>query len=92
VNKKSLKKHSKTDWDRLDSMKDEDIDYSDIPELGEDFFKNAVVVMPQNKITITIRLDKDVLEWLKLTEPKYQTSINAILRSYMKAKIKTNHT
>ena len=87
-----MKKHSKTNWDRLDSMRDEDIDYSDIPELGDDFFKNAVVVMPQNKITITIRLDKDVLEWLKLTEPKYQTSINAILRSYMKAKKKIQRT
>ena len=55
---------SKTDWDRLDKMKDEDIDYSDIPELDDAFFKNAEVRMPSKK-SVTIRLDSDVLIWFK---------------------------
>lgn len=38
---------SRTDWDRVKNMKDEDIDYSDIPELGEEFFKTATLVTPK---------------------------------------------
>ena len=37
---------SKTDWARLDAMKDEDIDTSDIPELDDDFFERATRRMP----------------------------------------------
>lgn len=40
--KKSTRR-SRTDWARLDAMKDEDTDTSDIPELGPEFFKNAIV-------------------------------------------------
>lgn len=63
-------------------MKDEDIDFSDIPELGEEFWANAVLVKPEKR-SITMRLDEDVYEWLKVTYPHYQTAINSILRQYM---------
>ena len=42
-------KESKTDWKRVDAMTDADIDYSDIPELDEEFWKNAKVVIPEKK-------------------------------------------
>ena len=43
----STKKYnSKTDWKRIKNMKDEDIDYSDIPELDKEFWDNAEVVIP----------------------------------------------
>lgn len=66
---------------RLREMKDEDIDVSDIPELGEEFWANAVPVGPE-KQSITMRLDEDVYEWLKSSFPQYQTAINSILRQY----------
>ena len=66
-------------------MKDEDIDYSDVPELGEDFFRNAVLRMPETKAVVTVRLDRDVLEWFKGQGRGYQTRINAVLRKYMEA-------
>jgi hypothetical protein len=37
---------SKTDWKRIENMKDEDIDYSDIPELDNEFFEKGQVVIP----------------------------------------------
>lgn len=40
--KKKSKVRSKTDWKRIDSMRDKDIDFSDIPEQGPEFFKNAI--------------------------------------------------
>jgi uncharacterized protein (DUF4415 family) len=48
------------------------------------FWKNARVVMPRRKETVTIRLDADLLEWFR-SERGDQTRINAILRAYMKA-------
>ena len=64
-------------------MRDEDIDYSEIPPLGEDFFKNAMLWMPRPKATVTIRLDRDVLDWFKKQGRGYQTRMNTILRAYM---------
>jgi uncharacterized protein (DUF4415 family) len=74
-----------TDFKRLREMRDTDIDDSDIPKLDESFWKTAKLVMPEPKDRLTIRLDHDVVEWLKKNGSGYQTRINAILRSYMKA-------
>ena len=73
---------SQTDWQRLDAMTDEDIDYSDIPELDEAFWANAKVVTPPGKKQLTLRIDADVLEWMKGQGRGYQSRINAILRAY----------
>jgi len=74
-----------TDLRRLREMRDADIDFSDIPKLGKSFWKSARLVMPEPKDRLTIRVDHDVVEWLKKNGPGYQTRINAILRSYMEA-------
>jgi uncharacterized protein (DUF4415 family) len=73
------------DLDRLRAMKDEDIDTSDIPELDEAFFKNAVIRMPRPKASVTLRLDREVLDWFKSQGKGYQTRINAILKAYKEA-------
>lgn len=75
----------KTDFAHLRRMRDVDIDDSDIPRLGKAFWKNAKLVMPDPKDRLTIRVDHDVVEWLKKGGRGYQTRINAILRSYMEA-------
>ncbi|MBD9633275.1 BrnA antitoxin family protein [Pseudomonas sp. PDM19] len=79
-----MSKPSRTDFKRLSKLKDKDIDTSDIPELGEDFFKNAELHIPA-KQAVTIRLDADVLEWFKSQGAGYQTRINQLLRQYMQA-------
>ena len=63
-------------------MEDQDIDTSDTPELGDDFFQNAELRVPVKK-PITLRLDADVLEWFKAGGKGYQTRINQLLRKYM---------
>jgi uncharacterized protein (DUF4415 family) len=68
--------------EKLDPVEGENIDYSDIPELNEDFWVNAVIEYPEKKKPVTLRLDSDVLEWFKSTGKGYQTRINAILRSF----------
>ena len=64
-------------------MKDSDIDYSDIPALDKSFYKRATEAWPPTKQQLTIRLDTDVLRWLKAHGRGYQTRINHILRAAM---------
>ena len=82
---KDSKKKSGTDWDKLNAMSDEDIDYSDIPALGEEFFKKGKLRIPKAKPLISIRIDTDVLSWFKSMGSGYQTRMNAVLRMYMEA-------
>ena len=85
-----MNKVSKTDWKRLAEMSDEEIDTSDIPELGDDFFNNAQLRMPAKK-SVTLRLDEDVLEFLKSEGQGYQTRINKLLRNYMDVQLHRIH-
>jgi uncharacterized protein (DUF4415 family) len=74
-----------TNFKRLRAMPDASIDYSDIPKLNKSFWKTAKLAMPEPKDRLTIRVDHDVIQWLKKHGRGYQTRINAILRSYMDA-------
>ncbi len=80
---------SQTDWERLHAMTDEDIDFSDCPEITPSMFANSVVrrgLKPvSKKVQVTLRVDSDVLEWFKAKGQGYQTQINALLRAYMEA-------
>ena len=59
-----MKKSSETEWKRLAAMPDKEIDFSDIPQLDDAFFKDAEW-RPPVKQPVTIRLDKDVLDWFR---------------------------
>ena len=79
------KKSIKSDLARIDRMRDADIDYSDIPALDKTFLKKATAAWPPVKRQLTIRLDADVLDWLKGHGRGYQTRINRILRVVMES-------
>ena len=81
MNKKSIK----SDLARIDRMRGADIDYSDIPPLDKKFLKKATAAWPPVKRQLTIRLDADVLDWLKGHGRGYQTRINRILRVVMES-------
>lgn len=81
MNKKSIK----SDLARVDRIKDSEIDHSDIPPLDKSFLKKATAAWPPVKQQLTIRLDADVLEWLKGDGRGYQTRINRILRVVMES-------
>jgi uncharacterized protein (DUF4415 family) len=66
-------------------MRDEDIDFSDIPKLGPDFFAKAII-WPGPKKQITLRIDPDVLTFFRKHGRGYQSTINAVLRKYMEAR------
>lgn len=81
---------SQTDWARLGAMTDEEVERlasEDMAELGidPDWMEHATVMFPRPKERVTVRLDPDVLDWLKAQGKGYQTRINAILRAYYEA-------
>jgi uncharacterized protein (DUF4415 family) len=78
----SSKKRSRTNWKKIDSLPDSKINYSDVPELDAGFFRHAIR-WPGKKQQITLRLDPDVLAFFRRHGKRYQTTINAVLRSYM---------
>ena len=53
--------------------------------------KTARLTMPEPKDRLTIRVDHDVVQWLKKNGRGYQTRINAILRSYTEAQSTSDH-
>lgn len=81
----------KTDWKRLDAMTEEEIMATSPPELADlpdDFWDDAVLVMPPPKEAISLRVDRDVLAWFRAQGSGYQTRMNAVLRSYMEGTVK----
>ena len=83
-------KKSDTDWIRLESITDDEIDFSDIPELDEEFFRNAEIRLPKRKQHVSMRLDSDVLDWFRKQGQGYQTRINAVLSAYVRARKKAS--
>ncbi len=83
---------SKTDWERLDALEDDDIDFSECCELTEEMFANAVArkgLKPVcRKKQVTLRLDADILSWFRSQGRGYQTKINSLLRAYITAQKK----
>jgi uncharacterized protein (DUF4415 family) len=69
----------------LASLPDDTIDYSDIPPLKESFWRHAVrnPFYRPVKQQLTVRLDADVVAWLRERGKGYQTRINALLREAM---------
>jgi uncharacterized protein (DUF4415 family) len=90
TNPPPLTDKQKAELEALKTLPDEEIDYSDIPPLGDEFWKNAVrnPFYKPTKTSTTVRLDSDVLMWLKSKGKGYQTRINAILRNAMLKELK----
>jgi uncharacterized protein (DUF4415 family) len=75
---------------KLAQRPDSEIDLSDIPELTEKFWRNAVrnpFYRPVKK-QLTLRLDADVIAWLRRQGKGYQTRANALLRAAMLEDVK----
>lgn len=78
-----------TDIERLRNMKDEDIDFSDIPPITAEMFKKAVrrknfkPVPRANQENLPV--DKDIIEFFKTQDFDYPLKINQLLRAYMEA-------
>jgi len=85
--KASSSRRGSTDWKHLRSLSAREIRKAiekdpEARPTDASFWKKAKVVLPQPKQTVTMRLDVDLLTWLR-RQKGYQTRINAVLRTYM---------
>jgi uncharacterized protein (DUF4415 family) len=64
-------------------MSDEDIDYSDIPPLTDEFFERATLRIPVDRIENLVQLDPDVKQWFQSQGDQYKILINSVLRQYI---------
>ena len=80
----------KAELKALQARPETEIDYSDIPPLKEDFWEKAVrnPFYRPTKTSTTVRIDSDVLHWLRSHGKGYQSRLNAILRREMLASLK----
>jgi len=86
-----LTEKQKAELAALAARPESEIDHSDIPPLSEEFWKHAVRgrFYKPIKTSTTVRIDADVLAWLRAQGKGYQSRINAILRREMLASHKS---
>ncbi len=70
--------------EQIAAVKEEDIDFSDIPELDDEFWERAVIVEPDRTDQITMRVKRSVLAYFKAPGRGYQTRMNRVLESYVR--------
>ncbi len=68
------------------ATKDENIDFSEIPELDDDFRQQAELIEPDPTEQITLRVKRSVLAYFRAAGKDYQTRINRVLESYVRAR------
>ena len=80
-----MKNTSKTNWAKLETMTDDEIDTSDIPPLDEKFFANARLRMPKDKVAVTVSVEKDVNDWYQAQGEESRALMSAALKIYAEA-------
>ena len=79
-------RRGQADLARVRRMRERAIESTSPPELARlpaEFWNDAQLVMPGAKEAISLRVDQDVLEWFRAQGPRYQSRINAVLRTYV---------
>jgi len=78
-----LKTKSLTNWKKIDSMRDEDIGMSDIPELEDGFFKSSELFLAKRKVAAPCAVAADVIKLLRTKGKGYQTLMQTALRGWV---------
>ncbi|NJM28089.1 MAG: BrnA antitoxin family protein [Pseudanabaena sp. RU_4_16] len=86
MNKNDLNNTSRN-WAALESRSEENIDYSDIPPLTDEFSERATLRIPADRAHNLVQLDPDVKQWFQSQGEQYKTLINNVLRQYIAKKL-----
>ena len=91
ANPAPLTAEQKAELAALAALSDQEVDVGDLPVLTEAFWQNAVrnPFYKPTKTSTTVRIDSDVLAWLRGQGKGYQSRLNAILRRAMLASLKS---
>jgi len=80
-----MPRQSKTDWAKLEKMTEEEVSRNaqgdpDAQPTDEAFWIDAK--KSGKKISVSLKLEADVVDWFKSQGKDFQTLINAVLRAY----------
>jgi uncharacterized protein (DUF4415 family) len=87
-------RRDKTNWARVDALSDRAIesavksDPDAAPILDKEWFRTAKLALPEPKVPISLRMDREVVEWFKASGKRYQSRMNAVLKAYVRAQRK----
>ena len=84
---KPLSAEERAQLAQLAAMPDEDIDFSDIPRSSPNtkWTRPGLMMTSENKQQVTLRLDREVLDFFRSSGRRYQTKINAVLRAFVES-------
>jgi uncharacterized protein (DUF4415 family) len=92
MKKSTISKKSGTDFERFAAIRDEDIDFSEIPEFTDEMFARSVVRPPLSvthpREEFTVKLDRDLAKWYRDMGQDASTVINFVLRRYMQEELR----
>jgi uncharacterized protein (DUF4415 family) len=92
MSKDDLNSTSRTNWEALESRSEENIDYSDIQPLTDDFFERATLRISASEAKNLVQLDPDVKQWFQAQGDQYKTLINNVLRQHIENKKTQNQS
>jgi uncharacterized protein (DUF4415 family) len=85
------RRRGKTEWARVQTLNDRETeaatksDPDAAPILDEAWFRTAKLVLPERKVPISLRMDREVVEWFKAHGRRYQSRMNSVLKAYVAA-------
>lgn len=85
MNENAMNSTSETNWEKVDSLTEEEIDTSDIPPLAEEFFSQSRWWKPVESLNVLVQVDPNTLAWFQAQGEDYEKKMAAALRIYAEA-------
>lgn len=77
-----MKNPGKSDWNKLQTMSDNEIDYTDVESTDAKFWGESQIVEAHSKVKLSLQIDDDIANWINQLGKNSDTTVNGILRSY----------
>jgi uncharacterized protein (DUF4415 family) len=74
-----------TDWAQIDMLTGKAIETAKKPPLAHTLFDDTSVQMPQERVSVTLLIDPDILAWFQAQGVEWQQRMHAALRMYVEA-------
>jgi uncharacterized protein (DUF4415 family) len=85
MNENAMNSSSETNWEKFDSLSEEEIDTSDIPPLSDAFFSKSRWWKPVAPLNVLVQVDPNTLSWFQNQGEDYEKKMAAALRIYAEA-------
>lgn len=85
MNENSTNNTSRTNWEKVDSLREEEIDTSDIPPLTEEFCSKSRWWKQVKSLNVLVQVDPETLAWFKTQGEDYEKKMAIALRIYAEA-------